>query len=247
MDTQQHRQRWVVSVVLLASFFCAADSLAQPDQLLLARRKGKKVDVDQIKRQYWRQGEDVDVVQNRLYSKKRKMQFGLFGGSISTDPFLSVRNAGAMLGYHFSEYFSFHLLFHRDFAKDSSAAEFLRVDAGAVANTNEPVWYAGGEGAFSLIYGKLSLFGIRILYFDMMLMAGGGLTDTFTGRNFTLHGGFTQQVYLTQALSFLFQYRLMHYKEIIVDRDPTSPTQGQQVDSRSNFTTAINLGLAVMF
>lgn len=240
--------RWVW-VLILSGLFLTQELMAQgTSNPASTSPSNKKVDVESIKKQYWRQGEEVDVVQNRLYSKKGRMQIGLGYGFQSSDPFLDVNSYNFNLGFHFNEYISVHALYWKENSQPSRALEFLERDTSATANTNIPSWYTGGELGFSLIYGKLSLFGARILYFDMMALAGTGITKTESGSNLTLHAGFNQQIYLSQHFAFLFQYRLMHYKEDILNKNTASTVPiGTKIDNRSNFTTAINVGISVLF
>ena len=65
----------------------------------------KEADVEQIQEKYWARGEEseIGVVQNRLYTNKKKFEFGLNLGAVSSDPFLVNTSLSATLGYHFSE------------------------------------------------------------------------------------------------------------------------------------------------
>src|SRR4051794_11259253 len=69
---------------------------------------GERLNVDKLKEKYWAKGDESElrVVQNRLYTKSLKLELGLFAGSISTDPFLKVQNAGLSLGFHFSDFWA---------------------------------------------------------------------------------------------------------------------------------------------
>jgi hypothetical protein len=165
---------YFLSVICLLVFF-VFEGTAE------ARKRRKKQKIDQFKQQYWEQEANYDVVQGRLYPKSGKVQFSLFGGSISTDPFLTVSNAGGSLGYHFNEFVSLHLLGWKTFAHGSDALKVLENDTSATANTNIPKSYFGSEVGLSVIYGKLSVLGKAIVHYDLYGLGGAGLTQTESG------------------------------------------------------------------
>jgi outer membrane beta-barrel protein len=201
--------------------------------------KAERMDVDQIRRKYWERGEDADarVIQNRLYSKALKFELGLYYGSISTDPFLSVTSFGGSLGFHFTEAWGLNLLYWKDFVSNSSATTFLQEDTNDTANTNPPSSFAGGEVAYSPIYGKISVFGEWIVHYDLHLLGGYGITSTRSGSDGTISIGIGQQFYLTRWMSLRLDYRAMHYNENV--ENPA----GQVVLQRGNWTDAITLGV----
>jgi outer membrane beta-barrel protein len=203
----------------------------------------------EIRDQYWNRAEesDLSVVQNRLYSKSGKLELGAFGGSINTDPFLSVRALGGSLGYHFSEVWGLRALAFKEFVNPSSAFdELAKIGTGVTANTNEPRSFAGGELEASVLYGKLSLLGKAIIYYDFHFLGGGGVTNTESGHYFTPYGGLGQQIYLGQAVALRIDYRAMHYNENIVEKVRPAPYLGTVVESRGNWTHAVTLGLTLL-
>jgi len=208
----------------------------------------ERVNVENIKEKYWARGDETEmgVVQNRAYSKEHKWELGIYGGAVLTDPFLNVSNAGFSLGYHFSEYFSLRANVWKEFAGYSSALNTFYDTKGGVVNYNEPKAYYGGEAVGSLLYGKLSLLGKSIIYFDLHVLGGLGLTNTENGTYVTPHIGLGQQVYVSKSVSLSLDYRLMFYHEQIKER--TIPTQiGNVVGSRNNFSNVITFGANFMF
>src|SRR6476620_960925 len=53
----------------------------------------EEADIKKIREKYWTRGDDaeVGVVQNRMFTKRRKMEFGLDFDTVYGDPFLSTR------------------------------------------------------------------------------------------------------------------------------------------------------------
>jgi len=194
----------------------------------------EQVDVDAIKKKYWARGEESElgVVQNRLYSKKQKLELGVFGGIITTDPFLSVKSVGGLIGYHLTEYWEINVIGWRDYVSPSTALTTFETTIGATTNNNPPQWYLGTEAMASILYGKLSLIGKSIIYYDMHLIAGVGVTGTESGKYFTPSVGLGQQVYLTKSISIRLDYRLMNYTEQITEKVIT-PKLEQVIKERS--------------
>jgi outer membrane beta-barrel protein len=206
----------------------------------------ERLNVENIKEKYWARGDESElgVVQNRLYSKERRFQLGLFGGIVASDPFLSIKNLGVSFGYNFGEYLGIHLLSWKDYTNGSSAREKLE-EGGKKANTNEPSSYYGGELDWSILYGKLSLLGKKIIYYDMHLSAGLGFTKTESGTNFTQGIGIGQQFYLNKFMTFKIDYRLQRYNEVILEKEITTKL-GQPQGTRSNFSNVITIGLTFL-
>lgn len=214
-----------------------------------------RVNVEAIKEKYWARGDEseIGVVQNRLYSKAGRFQFGLFGATIVNDPFLSNRAVGGTFGYNFSEYVGVQLVAYKNFSSDSDASTFFsdRFQAAGGGTlfppTNKPRAYYGAEGNFSLIYGKLSLIGRAIVYYDLHLTAGLGLMNTENGNYVTPSVGLGQQFYLNQHLSLRLDYRLFAYREELRNKVPGNPQNGTKFGDRTNFTNSISIGVQYLF
>ena len=213
----------------------------------------ERVNTETIKEKYWARGEEseIGVVQNRLYSKAGRYEFSLLGGLDMTDPFLTVYTFGGRIGYHFSEYFSLHLIGWKAFSGPSGTQQNLLStkspdQVGTALNTNEPRGFLGTEAQWSLLYGKLSLVGKSIIHYDLHFMAGLGAMKTETGTDFTQHVGVGQQFFLGKNTSLMIDYRLIHYHETINQK--VIPTQiGQPVGTRENYSNVITLGIGFMF
>lgn len=241
-------------VTMNSPFVFAADKAPDtaaspaPEADTSQEKSAEKVNVDSIKEKYWARGDqsEMGVIQNRTYTKAGKWELGVFGGTILTDPFLNVNNLGLDLGYHISEYFSVSALLWRSSASNSSALNTFQATEGASTNYNKPRGYYGLEASGSFLYGKLSLMGNSIIYYDMHLLGGLGLTDTVNGQYLTPDIGLGQQVYLSKAVSVRLDYRFMYYHEAIV-QNVIIEQLGQTVGYRNNFSNVITLGVSFMF
>lgn len=207
----------------------------------------EKRQVETIKEKYWARGDESElgVVQNRLYTKAGKVEVGFFGGLVSTDPFLDVQTIGASAGWHLSEYFALHALGWKSYASPSSALRVFEAERKATTNTNMPKSFLGLELAGSFLYGKLSLFGKKIIYYDLYVNGGAGLTETESGRYFTPIVGLGQQFYVTKMISLKINYRLTPYHENIIEKViPTS--MGTVIDERTNWSHTFALGVSFL-
>jgi outer membrane beta-barrel protein len=243
-----HPRTWIIFVALsLAPALAGADEqkpMSAPQTQ--GNGQGERLDVDKIRRNYWNRGEENDtrVVQNRMYSTSHKFEFGIFGASLSGDPFLTSKSLGVSLGYHFTEYLGLFGNYWTTFTTGSSAEDFLEQSQHIAANTNMPRNYKGGEVMWSPVYGKLSLLGEIIIHYDMHVLGGLGMTGNETANQFTISGGIGQQVYVNRWMSIRFDYRLMRFDEDLVGKDPNKPASfGKVLLTRTNYTDVFALGL----
>lgn len=208
----------------------------------------EEVDVNTIKEKYWARGDESElgVVQNRLYSKAKRFEFSLFGGTVSSDPFLSMRSLGVAAGWHFNEYLAFSVIGWKYYVSPSSALKTFEQTIGATTNNNPPVSYVGGELSASLLYGKLSLVGKKIIYYDFHITGGAGQTSTVNGNYFTPTAGVGQKVFLSQNTFLRIDYRIQRYNEQIIERVIT-PRLGQLVGERVNWTNSVIIGVGILF
>lgn len=204
----------------------------------------QRVNVESVKEKYWARGDESElgVVQNRLYSKAQKWELGLGIGITSTDPFLSVKTFGGTFGFHFNEYFSAHLMGSKHSVSSSNANDVLEA-GGKKANTNKPKDHIGLEGRASLLYGKLSVVGKQIVYYDFHFLLGAGGTNTETGRYFTPHTGLGQQIFLSKRMSFNVDYRIMRYNDRAREKTITSKL-GQLTEERTNWAHNVAFGIS---
>jgi outer membrane beta-barrel protein len=207
--------------------------------------EGEEVDLDKITQKYWAEGKETElgVVQNRKYTTAKKVELGLLFGTLSTDPFLSVHHLGGTLGYHFSPYTSIHFTSWKSFVTASDALKTFEAETTASVNTNKPLAYYGTEVKQNFLYGKASIFGKMIIYVDLFVLGGVGLTKTESGSYFTPTLGLGQKIYLNERMSINLDYRIMRYNETILSKN--AATLGQAVGERSNTTDAVSLGLSL--
>jgi outer membrane beta-barrel protein len=215
--------------VNLVKQLCICSALILMNFSLWANEKANKEDaeyleVERVKEKYWAQGDEsqLGVVQNRLYSKQHKYQIGLLAGKAMNDPFLSVNKYGLNVSYNFTEFWGLSVLGWQYIVSSSNALKTLR-NGGKQANTIEPQSFIGSEVSGSFLYGKLSLLGQSIIYYDMHFTAGLGLTKTENDRAaFSSSVGIGQRFYINQHLSLRMDYRLQTYTATETEKEITA-------------------------
>lgn len=219
-----------------------------PKDTALPEVVDESVDIDAIKEKYWARGDqsELGVVQNRIYTKAKKLQLGVIGGVNFGDPFLSVQGAGLSLGYHFNDLFGVELMALKYFVGDSNAYTTFKEEKEGVLNTNPQKYFLGLSGLGSFLYGKLSFFGKKIIYYDMYVTAGAGLTGTQNGGKLTGSAGIGQRFYLSQAVSFRFEYKLNLYSDNLVELITTNKI-GTGIGTRTAFNHHILIGFDMLF
>jgi outer membrane beta-barrel protein len=173
------------------------------------------------------------------------VEIGAFLGAVSTNSFINDMAWGGSLGYHFSEYFAFNALYWKDSVSNSSAYNTFVNANGVVPNTDEPRSFYGGEIAFSPLYGKLSVMNQRIIYFDTHLLLGGGIRQAESGNHAAALFGIGQQIYLSQFFSLRIDYRLLRFKEILLEKSKAA-TLGQPVGEGTRLDSTVTLGINIL-
>lgn len=208
---------------------------------------GEEADIEKIKEKYWARGNEAEmgVVQNRLYPKVHRVEVSLTGGALSGDPFLSTYTLGLTAGYHFSEFFALHLVGWKAIVSPSAALKTLQQQLNTTANTNEPRFYFGPEARASVLYGKLSLLGAAILYFDAYFSLGGGIVSTESGSSGAVTAGVGQQIHVSRTVSLDLAYKFLWYHETVLGKLPSN--FGQPVSKRGNLSSELSLGISIFF
>ncbi len=209
--------------------------------------QGEKINIKNIRNRYWARGKKnkIGVVQNRKFSKAHKYQIGIFGGLNSVDPFLSVQALGMSFGYHFNERYSLSLTGWYNFVGNSSAFKTFQNEKDGNINTNEPAGYIGLENTWSLLYGKLSLLGKKIIYFDLHMGFGLGADFTETGAYLAPSFLIGQRFFLSQVTSFRLDYRVKYRRETFFEKtiNSASVSIGSEYGPRNAFSHVITVGI----
>lgn len=245
-------KRLTFSILILTWVFMQFPNAWSADGVESATQPGAdtasgRLPIDRVKERYWENGRETElrVVQNRLYTQAKKIEFGVFGGFVSQDPFLSIKNFGAALSYHLDDFWAVSILGWKDSANPSSALVTLEQANNVTANTNIPDHFLGLGVDYVPIYGKLSLIGKAIIYFDTRVSVGYGKTKTESGNNGTPFLGVGEQIYLNRYCSLRVDYRLFEYGEDLTEKTSSASNYGKIVSHRTSWNSNFIVGLTI--
>ncbi len=122
----------------------------------------------------------IQPVSGVLYPKAGRIEVTPTFNLSLIDPFYSKTLFGAKVGYHLSEYWSIHATFSTGPSSATGSASVCPANRGCGPATPEQLYQvpgrirmmAGGEVAFSPVYGKLNLIGEQVAHFDLSVGAG---------------------------------------------------------------------------
>lgn len=244
MSNSKRNNGYSVFLIIFGSIFCVSEIGFADETNEAAVDDPDSAEVDSIKEKYWARGDEsqMGVVQNRTYTKARKFHLGAAVNFLSSDPFLTVRGLQGELGYFFNETWGLSVVGSLYQTEGSSALDSFEKYRDATANTNEYKAWVGVEGVSSLLYGKLSLLGWKILYYDLHLSANAGVAMMETGNAFAYGAGIGQRFYINQWCSFRVDYRFYTFQERIVEKEILR-LLGTEIGTRQNFSHSFNVGV----
>jgi outer membrane beta-barrel protein len=198
----------------------------------------------------------VIVIQERRFTKARRLEVGLTGGRTAMNAFYNSWNAGAQFAYHLSEYFGVEAFANQGFNSDTADADQLDefLDVSGFTSTKErhkPELFYGVAATWAPIYGKFAFFRTNIIHFDFYGQAGLSVIEAKS--NFTKFGGRDQtklgpllgvgvRVFFNNTYSLRFDVRNNIYQ--LYFAPPKSGLESATL-WRSNFQ--FNLGLSALF
>ena len=140
-----------------------------------------KLDVERLEKQYWAPKDtEFEVVQQRLFKKSNRFSVGLGYGSLQNENLLTTRASTFNVNYFINEYVGFDLNFLSAKSSDTNTMTVFKTDHGTTPNHNIfKSSYSLGI-MFAPLYGKMSLLGTKILYFDMAVSAHIGKQEYLT-------------------------------------------------------------------
>lgn len=169
-----------------------------------AQASDDKVDVTDLEKKYWAAKDaDFSVVQNRTYSKAGR--FALTGqyGYLVNDPWNDGSIASGSLGYYFSERLGIEAQYQSIDSVDNKALKNLKAQSG-VANHGKISGYQGVSLNWVPFYAKMSVLNSSIMYFDMAISPGIGITKYDQQRDSGNTAKTAPTVSLTVTQSFFF-------------------------------------------
>ncbi|MCB0351666.1 MAG: outer membrane beta-barrel domain-containing protein [Bdellovibrionales bacterium] len=158
-----------------ASAKVAAPSSAKADASSAApasKKESEKLDIQELEQKYWAPKDtDFTVVQNRTYTKAKRVAASLMTGPVVNDPFNDGLTTALSINYYLDERFGFELMYQTSNEVDSDATtSFTKLVGGGVRpDFNRDDGFYGVGFNWVPFYAKMSFLGKKIIYFDMQV------------------------------------------------------------------------------
>ncbi len=208
--------------------------------------KSDKVDIQEIENQYWQQkDQDFHVVQNRRFTKEKRYYLSPTAGILINDSFTKGQAFGLSGGYYFSEQNGVEVSYLHYNTDNSKTTDEIFGLNGAPAY-NKLTRQITATYNWMPIYGKVSIFDKSIIYFDMGLNVGVGLTSyekqleagNEDKSSVTFVADITQQFFIKDSWAIRFDIRNRFYKE---EREKFRNSTGSSNDLEHSLSAAIGI------
>lgn len=248
----------LASTVLVAALAFSPLAFGQDQGKQQPQKKSNsdKLDISDIEKKYWAPKDtDFSVVQNRTYTKAKR--FGLTGsyGSLLNDDYSTAYEIGAIGNYYFSERYGVQVDYFKTNSVPNKATNTFNNSQGVHADYGAETGFYGASFNWVPIYAKMSLLGVKILYFDMAFSPGIGmtqyeqqiLTGNKTQNSFTYTFDVTQHFFLSRnwALRLDYQNRWFTEKRVRYGTDATNA--GQDVSTDLTHISILLVGVTFYF
>lgn len=211
---------------------------------------GDKVDVTDLEKKYWASKDtDFSVVQNRLYTKANRFALSLQYGTLINDQWSDGPTLSGSLGYYFSERLGVEGHFQQTNSTDNKALSNLKSQSGT-ANHGKIKGYQGVSLNWVPFYAKMSVLNGTIIYFDMAISPGIGVTSyeqqIRTGNLMktepTVSIDVTQSFFFSKYAAFRVDYRNRWFQEQVV-----SYNTGSSVNKETSQTSVLLFGFTFYY
>lgn len=185
MNAQNTAMGWLA--LGLATLGISISAQAQPKKAAPAEAKpavvngNDKVDISDLENKYWAPKDtDFTVVQNRTYSKTKKISLTPQWGRLINDPYSDGNLYGLTANYFWSERMGVQFNWYRaNLHNNQNVADLatLASTTGAAPNHGKTSSYYGVGYTVVPFYAKMSFWTKKIIYFDMAFTPHIGLTE----------------------------------------------------------------------
>ncbi len=210
-----------------------------------------KVDVTDLEKKYWASKDtDFSVVQNRLYSKAGRFALTAQYGFLINDQWSDGPTFSGSLGYYFSERLGVEGHYQVTSSVDNKALSNLKSQAGT-ANHGKIKGYQGLSLNWVPFYAKMSILNSSIMYFDMAISPGIGVTTydqqredgNITKTSPTVAVDITQSFFFSKYAAFRVDYKNRWFQEEVVRfRIPSS-----SVNTETAQTSILTFGFTLYY
>lgn len=179
----------------------------------------------------------IRIVQDRVVSRRRRVEISPeFSSVLGGDAYNMTSNLGLNAHYHFTPQWSVGLKYSYSFNQLRQEGEYLINDVSVSGKAQIPQidfpkqqaqlvvnWYP--------IYGKMNLYDLGVVHFDIYALAGGGQIELKSGMTTSYTAGGGIGLWVSQHLSTRFELRYEGYtaKRYIGDTNMNTTVAGIQV------------------
>ena len=224
------------------------------------------VDIKKLEEKYWtaKDGE-YGVIQNRTFTKASKFYGSVVYGPLINDPFAQARLTGLMAGYYLSEDFGVELsYFSYSSVQNDTVSAYEKQFGGAKPDFNLIKSSKTLSVVYSPFYAKMSFMNKSIMYFDMGVTAGIGMSDYEIQKvnkdgvgnksqsnemknSPHLELGLMQQLFINQNVAFRLDIKNTFYKQDTNQYEIGigAPESSRVAGSKSANDTTITIGLTL--
>lgn len=156
---------------------------------------------------------DVKIVQNRIVDRRWRNEFsGGYYNSIGGDSFLDTQMLTLNYHLHINPYWTIGASYFSAFNEFSKEGNFLIDQNGLVPDVDQPQDGYEIIGNFSPIYGKLNMFGMGVVQFDVYAIASYGMIRLTSGETNTYTWGGGLGLWVSQHLTARLEIRQRFYE-----------------------------------
>jgi outer membrane beta-barrel protein len=200
-----------------------------------------KVDISDLENKYWAPKDtDFTVVQNRTYTKEKKIFVALSYGMPAADPY----NAGGLYAlttnYFFTERHGIQLQYiEGDLEANSAVSDLRNFSTGVFPDHGKLHNYWSIGYNFVPFYSKMSFMGRKILYFDMAITPTLGQTkydqilkNANASETALTYGiDVTQYYFFSRWFALRFDWKNQWYSQKVLKFEDTALTGQKEADS----------------
>jgi outer membrane beta-barrel protein len=168
-------KKWIVAAIATTVTVFSGQVQAQQPSSPKDDRGSDKLDLKKLEDKYWSAKDtDFTVVQNRAYTKAKKVFVSLSYGPLVNDAYSYGRMTNVAAGYYFSERWGVEAAYETGNMKYSDSTDQFINRNGFAPDFNQFKNYTSLNVIVVPFYAKMSFWDRKVMYFDMQFSAGVG-------------------------------------------------------------------------
>lgn len=246
-----------LALTLILSVGANAQTAKAPSSPSADKTSGDKVDISDIENKYWAPKDtDFNVVQNRTYTKEHRLALSVLYGPIINEGFSEGNSWALGLNYFLSERMGFQMDYISSDYRDTDVVNDFQAFAGSGASPDYgrvKSYYGVGFNVVPF-YAKMSLWGKKIMYFDMAITPTLGMTQ-YEALTYSMGGldkealtygvDITQWFFLQRWFAIRIDLRNRWFKEDVVKYRGTG--EGQKIRTKDSDNMLFLFGATFFF